>query len=382
MYLSIVTDTYPPDVNGVAMTLRRLRKAMQNLGHSVRVVRPKILGEAQSEDHPEADETPEIEVPSVPLFGYKGLRVGLPWGVQLRSMWSKERPDIIYIATESPLGLSAMWAANLLKIPIASGFHTNFHTYMAEYDLPILQGVADSYLRFIHNQTAATFAPSPDVAAKLQQAGYDNVKVLGRGVDTERFSPAHRDPDLRKLWGAEEDSPVAIYVGRIAAEKNLPLLVKSFLALRKSNPKTRCVLVGDGPKLGELEKNYPEFIFAGVRIKEDLARHYASADLFVFPSFTETFGNVVLEAMASGLLTISFDYAAPSIYIDHGANGYLAPFHDEESFLEACQRALTQWKNPELKAAARETTESISWESIAQQFARQLQELIPASPEK
>lgn len=375
MKLSIVTETYPPEVNGVAMTLHRISNELRRQGHGVTIIRPRQSSEAQDARY--ADET---IVPGLPLPGYDGLRFGLPCSHKLRKLWAEARPDIIYAATEGPLGQSAIKAAAALDIPIVSGFHTNFHEYMRHYKLPILEKMVQGFLRKTHNKTRRTFAPSRDVIERLEAMGIEGTRLLGRGVDTALFNPNKRDAALRQRWGVDEQGTVALFVSRLAAEKNIPLAAKAFERIKTLEPGTACVFVGDGPERAKLEKAHPDYIFAGMQQGEALARHYASADLFVFPSVTETFGNVVTEAMASGLVTLAYDYAAPGRYIEDGGNGFLAPFDDGPAFLKAADRALAQkgdW--PATRAAARTTAETLGWAGIVKQFVEDLDEAMAES---
>jgi len=373
MKISIVTETYPPEVNGVAMTLHRVSAELRKQGHQTEIIRPRQSSEAQ---HASYEDT--LIVRGLPLPGYDGLRFGLPCRSKLREHWTTRRPDIIYAATEGPLGQSAIRAAEDLKIPIVSGFHTNFHEYMKHYKLPILEKMVQGFLRKTHNRTRRTFAPSRDVITKLEAMGIEGTRLLGRGVDTTLFHPARRDPDLRQRWGVADDTGlVAIFVSRLAAEKNIPLAAKAFEAIQKQVPGAACVFVGDGPERTRLEKAHPTFIFSGMQQGEDLARHYASGDLFIFPSITETFGNVVTEAMASGLVTLAFDYAAPHRFIEDGTNGFLATFGNETEFLEAGKRAITAQEDwPKIRAAARRTAETLNWEGIVREFAAELQTVL------
>ncbi|MDQ8193567.1 glycosyltransferase family 1 protein [Coraliomargarita sp. SDUM461004] len=369
MKICIVTETYPPEVNGVAMTLHRISDELRQQGHRVSIVRPRQSSEAQN-----AQYTDETIVTGLPLPGYDGLRFGLPCRRKLRTLWAAEPPDIIYAATEGPLGQSSIKAAADLKIPIVSGFHTNFHEYMKHYKLPILEKMVEGFLRKTHNKTRRTFAPSQDVIQRLQDMGIEGTRLLGRGVDTKLFNPDKRDPQLRQRWGVRDDGLVALFVSRLAAEKNIPLAAQAFEQIKRDHPNVACVFVGDGPARAKLEKAHPDFIFAGMQKGEDLARHYASADLFVFPSVTETFGNVVTEAMASGLVTLAYDYAAPGRFIIDARNGFLAPFNDSAAFLQAAIRALSQKANwPSIRSAARNTAIGLGWEGIVKQFAADLE---------
>ena len=369
MKLLLVTDTYPPDINGVARTLRTWAEALRERGHHVKVVTTlEAASEAESR-HVTA---------SLPLPGYPGLRMGFASSRTMQSIIESERADVLYVATETPLGIAAIRAAKRLGVPVVSGFHTNFQTYLEEYCLPGLEAVAQAFLRTVHNQTARTLTPSEDTAEALRSWGIANVGVLGRGVDTRLFDPARRDESLRQKWGARPDAPVALYVGRLAAEKNLPLAALTMQKMREQRPDLVGVFVGDGPRSKWLEAEFPGFVFAGARVGEDLARHYASADVFVFPSLTETFGNVVLEAMASGLSVTAFDYAGPRLLIQDGINGHLVPFGDEKAFvaraLEACET-----DEPSLRRAARLTALHHSWERVVDQFEKELLSVMNAS---
>lgn len=364
MKITFVTDTYSPQANGVATTLERLVKGLQERGNEVDIIRPAIL----------ACEEAGLRVPSFGLPGYKEVRFGFPMKLVLQSRWSRNRPDVIYVATETPLGASAISAARALGIPAASGFHTNFQQYMAHYQMPLLEKATLKYLRHLHNRSTCTFVPSRDVIADLDARGFENLELLPKGVDTQLFSPKKRNLALRQSWGVREGSLVGLYVGRIAAEKNLPVVARSFVEVKKRIPDFQGVFVGDGPLLKEMKKEHPEFIYAGVQRGDDLAEHYASADLFVFPSITETFGNVTLEGMASGLAVVAYDYAAARQHIISGHNGFSVPFNDEEAFVvavvDAAKSDLT-----DLRAEARSSARKVRWKKVVKRFEKQLKNL-------
>lgn len=250
------------------------------------------------------------------------MQFGLPAGNTLRRRWSAKRPHAVYIATEGPLGASAMRTANALDIPVASGFHTRFHDYAAHYGLGLLAPLVRAHLLGFHRRAQMTLVPTRALHAELTDAGIDHVHKLRRGVDARLFTPERRDPALRKGWGMHDDAPVLLCVGRIAAEKNLGLAVQAFRALQSRLPGARIVLVGDGPQREALAAAYPDALFVGTKRDTELAAHYASADLFVFPSLSETFGNVVLEAMTSGLAVVAFDHAAAREHVANGISGW------------------------------------------------------------
>ncbi len=371
MNIALVTETFPPEVNGVAMTLSRLVGGMRARGHTVEVVRPrqKVELAAGVTDAGALD----YVVPGVPIPFYSALRMGLPVTGALKKRWRERRPDVVHIATEGPLGLAALRAAHLLKLPVTSSFHTNFHQYGGHYGLTLGRDLALRYLRWFHNRTRCTMVPASDLKAQLAADGFERLVVLARGVDGTLFTPAKRSETLRAEWGAAEGDPVMIYVGRVAAEKNLALAVEAFLELQRVEPRAKFVLVGDGPERAALEKAHPDFHYAGMRRGEELAAHYASADVFAFASVTETFGNVVTEALASGLVVLAYDYAATREHVRDGVNGFAAKFGDREAFLAGVRTVLARrgdW--PMIREEARKTAKDITWEAIFDVYEREL----------
>lgn len=362
LHIALVTETYPPEINGVAMTLGQIVAALQARGHRIQLVRPRQAGDAASLS---ANGIEQALVTGLPIPGYAGLKLGLPAKRRLLRLWSHSRPDIVHIATEGPLGWSALSAARRLAIPVVAGFHTNFHHYSRHYGLGWLQPAIHGYLRHFHNRAQLTLVPTEALRAELAAAHYRNLAVVARGVDTRLFCPSRRSAELRRAWGVGEDDLVVLYVGRLAPEKNLPLLLRAFDAIRALRPDARLVLVGDGPARAALTARHPEFIFCGSRTGEELATHYASGDCFLLPSLTETFGNVLLEAMASGLAVLAFDYAAAAEHIVSGNNGLTAPFGDAGAFV-AQARWLAQQAEARraLGQAARATALGLSWEAV------------------
>jgi glycosyltransferase involved in cell wall biosynthesis len=324
MRYAIVTETYPPEVNGVALTVRALERGLRARGHQVRVVRPLLAADEDTV----AEDANTLFVRGAALPRYPGLRFGLPAARRLRACFDDFSPDAIYVATEGPLGWSALRVARSLNIPAATGFHTRFDRYMRDYALPFMEKIALGWMRGFHNRGQATLVPTRQLQEELRSAGFANVVRLARAVDTQHFDPAHRDDALRAHWCAG-DGPAVIHVGRIAAEKNLGLLVRAFRALQRQCPGARLIWVGDGPQRAALARANPDFIFCGVQRGAALARHFASADLFLFPSLSETFGNVTLEAMASGVPTVAFDYGAAREHLQDGVHGALARAEDD-----------------------------------------------------
>ncbi len=372
--VAVVTETYPPEINGVANTMRQLVRGLARRGHEVNLIRPR---QGRGQTARDQDAVLETLVPGLPLPGYRGLRFGLPVYSRLRRLWHKWSPDVVYIATQGPLGHAALNAARAREVPAITGFHTQFEQYSQHYGLGILMHQISQTLKHFHNRSNATLVPTSELRDQLIDQGFHNVHVFGRGVDTDLFTPARRNLALRAGWGSDAAGLVVLYVGRLAAEKNLDLALECFAAIALQDPSARFVLVGDGPGLERLRRDYPSYHFAGPRVGEELAEHYASGDLFVFPSLTETFGNVVPEAMASGLAVVAFDYAAAHSYIERWRNGVTVPMDEQSSFVSAALAlAADRDRLRALGHAARRTAEGLDWERVIQGVEDQLRNVI------
>ncbi len=327
--IAVVTETYPPDINGVAHTLSKIVDGLQRNGHVLWLIRPKHQA---SDTATRSDRYQEILVKGLPIPFYKQLRMGLPAKRELTRLWSRQRPDIVHIATEGPLGWSALQVAKKLKLPVSTDFRTNFHAYSQHYGIGWLSGAIMAYLKKFHNAAQATMVPTSQLQGELDKVGFKHLSVVPRGVDTDVFSPDHRNEALRSSWGADSTTRVLLYVGRLAPEKNLKLVIQTYNNLKRNHADIKLVLVGDGPMRAGLEKDNPEVIFAGFQTGASLAQHYASGDIFLFASQTETFGNVTLEAMASRLAIVAFHHAAAGELIQSGVNGMLARTHSALDF--------------------------------------------------
>ena len=336
MRFTVVTETYPPEVNGVALTVHALECGLRGRGHQVGVVRPRQVVQTVESLANVGDD--QVLVRGAPLPRYPGLRFGMPAGRTLTKLWRRQRPDAIYVATEGPLGWSALRTARQLGIPATTGFHTRFDEYMQRYGAGLLTPIAFAWMRRFHNSAGATLVPTDELADFLRNRGFRNVQLLRRAVDTQLFDPRRRDLELRRSWGLADDALAVTYMGRIAAEKNLELAVQAFRKLQQRQPDARFVWIGDGPSRAGIAAANPDFIFTGVQRGETLARHFASTDLFVFPSTTETFGNVTLEAMASAIPTVAFDYGAAKEHLLDGEHGATVPFGDHAAFVDAVLR--------------------------------------------
>lgn len=370
-HITIVTETFDPEINGVASTLRHLCQGLMQRGHQVTVIRPRQRHEASGAIAGAGDAlfSNEYIVAGLPLPGYSDLRIGFARPSTLVRLWQHQRPDALYVATQGPLGWAAVSAARRLQLPVTSGFHTNFHRYSRYYGAGFLERLLCLYGRWFHNRTSRTLVPTRAMQRQLEDMGVTETGLWSRGVDCRRFDPGRRDTDLRKTWGLGNDDRAVLYVGRLASEKNLQMVVTCFERLRSLHPRARLVLVGDGPLKKRLSQRHPDYVFCGTQRGSALARHYASGDIFLFPSKTDTFGNVVTEAMASGLAVVAFDDAAASEHIRHEENGMKAPLDDNDAFIDAALKLADQ---PTLlgrvRSQARRDALDLHWNRLIEQF--------------
>jgi glycosyltransferase involved in cell wall biosynthesis len=361
--LVLVTETFPPEVNGVARTLGRWVDTFRDRGHNVTVIRPRQAGEPSHPAH----------VLGLPLPFYPRLRFGIASPGRMAALLSRMNADLVHVATEGPLGWAAVQAASRLQVPVASSFHTNFDHYLRHYGVGVFETPLLAYLRWFHNRTGVTLVPSRATQQRLQAAGVHRVAIWSRGVDGEVFHPRFRDHALRSRMGLRPDDILLLYVGRLAVEKNLAALLEAFARLRLLTPEPvrqqlRLSLVGDGPLLASLKAATPPgVILAGELRGTALSRWYASGDVFVFPSITETFGNVVLEAQASGLPVVGFDCPALAERITPGCDGFLVPRGGDlaEVLLPLCADLQ---KRQRLGRQARLTAESQDWRPIFEEL--------------
>lgn len=372
MRIAVVTETYPPELNGVSLTVERAVRHLRARGHAVELVRPRQPGEAA------LDSETELRTGGCPIPMYPDLRIGLASSGSLRQRFQRTRPQLVHVATEGPLGWAALRAARSLGLPVTSDFRTNFHQYSRYYGLGWLAPVVHDALRRFHNRAQLTFVPTQAVQRELSAAGFERLEVVGRGVDTVMFTPDKRNEALRRAWGAG-DGPVLLYVGRLAAEKNVTLALCAFEAVRLRMPSARMVVVGDGPMRRKLQEDFPAANFVGVQRGEALASHYASADLFLFPSLSDTFGNVTLEALSSGLPVVAFDTAAAADHVDDCDSGLLAPVGDEKAFIASvCSLAWQHRQLGSVRRHARRTALNTQWPEVLARFEKHLVDTLAA----
>jgi len=335
MRIALFTDTFLPQVNGVARTLGRWLEQARARGHEVAVVAPRV---------PRADPSDAdlyIDPPSFPFPLYPELRVAAPPGP-----WDTRRlrtfaPDLVHVATEFGIGWGGTAFADANTIPLVTSFHTDFPAYLAGYGLGGLERHAWEYLRSFHRRASVTYCPSRITLAQLQRAGFhDRLRVWSRGVDAVHFTPRRRS-DATRAAIAPGASRILLYVGRLAPEKRLDVLLDAFATVRRHMEDVALVVVGHGPAADQLRRRAGDRVrFTGYLTGDALADAYAAADVFVFPSETETFGNVVVEALASGLAVVAADSGGAAETVRNGGNGLLVPAGDADAFARAMLQLL------------------------------------------
>ena len=375
MHIAYVTETWPPELNGVSLTVERTVRHLRARGHVVELVRPRQPADGDAAPEAAAGEwlTAGCRLPM-----YPDLRLGLARPATLARRFEAVGCELVHLATPGPLAWAALAAARSLGLPVSSDFRTNFHQYSRHYGLGLLSPLVLAGLRRLHNATRCTFVPTRALQRELAHAGFERLAVVGRGVDTERFSPARRSAALRERWGVDEHDPVLLHVGRLAAEKNVFLALRAFEAVQRQRPGARMVLVGDGPARERLQAALPAAHFAGMQRGDELAAHYASADLFLFPSLSDTFGNVTLEALASGLPVVAYDTAAAAEHVTSGMNGLLVAPGDEQAFMAAACRLVAE--PPQQLAAMRDAATGAArkarWSEVLDGFEAVLQQIV------
>lgn len=377
MRIAVVTETWPPEVNGVALTVQQFVLQLRALGHEIELTRPT---QTSDQTAPVPLELQQHLVRGMRLPRYPDLRMGFPSAATFRRNWKLKRPDAVYVATEGPLGWSAVRVARELGIRAVTGLHTRFDDYMAHYGARLLTPIVLAWMRRFHNRADLTLVPTKQLLDALSAQGFRKLGQLARAVDCERFNPKNRSSELRASWGLTPETLAVLHVGRIAPEKNLDLVVRAYERIKKDIPQARMIWVGEGPALAELRARHPDHVFCGLRRGIDLSQHYASGDLFLFPSLTDTFGNVTLEAMASGLPVVAFDYAAAREHIHDGVSGRTVAFGDGDAFVHAA--ALLASDRPlrsEMGLLARSALTALDQRQVA---LRLLKALIPDAMEE
>lgn len=372
--VALVSETWFPQVNGVSRSLEKLVETLVGGGDSVRLFIPR---------YPESCLPAEVSAATFrafPLPFYPEVLLPVVTPAAVAREMASYRPDVVHIATEGPLGWAALRASRRLGLPVVSSYHTSFAHYLRLYGAGWLEGAAWRYLRGFHNATAATFCPTPSIRAQLLEKGFERVEIWSRGVNSSHFHPGKRHSELRRRLGVPENAIALACCGRLAAEKNVETLLAAFRQLPSTLP-VHLLLIGDGPLRPKLEAaSDPRVIFTGYQRGEDLARLYASADLFVFPSLSDTFGNVLLEAMASGLPAVTFDVPGPRDVVLHGETGLLVGEDGAEPLAAALAGLLSDpARLAEMATNARRYAATCNWETINAVVRRRYLDVLTAA---
>jgi glycosyltransferase involved in cell wall biosynthesis len=322
--IAYFTESVPPLTDGVARTYTRLAETLNSKKIDFRFFAPVL----PTETEPWRGRVKKV--PSVPFPLYRYYRVGIPYGQNLDLLLDRFQPDLIQVAAPTPLCIYGQNYAFRKKLPVVASYHTHFVDYFPYYGFGWATDIGWQFMQWFFNRNLATFAPTPGTVSELVSRGFQNVQLWPRGIDGHKFSPDHRNMALRKKLGLGKE-PLLLFVGRMVGEKDLADLAQAALILRQKGYKFQMAFAGDGPYRTVMEKQFPRDHFFGFIQGRKLSELYASSDLFVFPSTTETFGNVVLEAFASGLPVIGVRKGGVADLVQDRANGFLArPNHPQD----------------------------------------------------
>lgn len=333
--VALFTGNYNHIRDGVSLTLNRWVSYLLNNGADVLVFGPTI-------DKPDLDHVGELSpVPSIKMPGRPEYRITTGFPKAKREQLERFNPDIVHIASPDILGFKALRWADKAGVPIVSSYHTHFTSYLKYYNLTFLETLGWVYLRWFYKHCEQIYVPTISMKQELIERKIGRspevLKIWARGVDTELFNPSKRDKDWRKSLGFSDDNVVFAFVSRLVLEKNLKLFANVINELQRKYPLVKSMIVGDGPARAELEEELPDTTFTGFLTGDNLAKAYASSDVFFFPSDTETFGNVTLEAMASGLPCLVADAQGSKSLVDYNENGYLIPVTEKSRFLRCAE---------------------------------------------
>ncbi|MGM0903568.1 MAG: glycosyltransferase family 4 protein [Bacillota bacterium] len=370
MKIAFFTDTFTPQVNGVARTFQRFAEYLDGKRIEYRFFVPETDENLFS--------TQIFRFTSIPFFIYPECRLALPNVIHIKKELEKFQPDLIHIATPFNMGLTGLVYGKKLNIPMVGSYHTHFDRYLEYYDLQFLSSFMWRYMNWFHQSFEKTFVPSMETKKEVESKGFSNVHIWSRGVDCDTFHPYFSSYRLRDKFKIKAPFLLS-FVGRLAPEKDLDLLMKAAHQLPESiKEKVHWLIAGDGPLLEELQKEKPpNMTFVGYLKGEQLAELYAASDLFVFPSTTETFGNVVLEANACRTAVIGARAGGVQEIIRHGETGLLCEPKSVEDFVNNICRLID---HPSLikrmGMEARKFALRQSWDTIFSDLLLQYEEVI------
>ncbi len=384
--IALFSGAYNHISDGVTLTLNRLVRYLENHGAKALVFAP-TTNKAPALVH----NGTLISVPSIPVPGRSDYRLSIGLSRKGWSNLEAFEPDLIHIATPDYAGAQALKWAKSRQIPAVSSFHTHFTAYLKYfakynplYSMDFLEDTAWRYARWFYSQVEHIYVPSPSIGDMLRSHRITRgIRVWARGVDPNQFSPDHRNQTWRFSHGFEEEDIVISYVGRLVWEKNLAIFADVLEHLSASGIAHKILIVGDGPAQDILKERLSGAVFTGPLSGKELATAYASSDVFLFPSDTETFGNVTLEAMASGLPTVCANASGSDLLVLDGKSGYLAPAQDTDAFLEHVTRLISDDSlRKTLGNAARERAMTFEWTNIMNRLTNYYQEIWQDLPEK
>lgn len=363
MRICLATDTFLPEVNGVTTVLAQMRDGLRRRGHEVQVLAPSY-GSLLS------DESGVRRLGAIPAPGYPQVRLSFPWGRGLGRLFDQFSPDVIHAVTEGPLGLYGRGYAVRRRLPLVSSFHTDFPRYAAHYFGQFAVGPTQGYLRWFHNAAGMTQTPSELSRDELLAMGVPRATVWGRGVDTAWFRPDRRSAARRALMGLEGERTLVLHVGRLAVEKNVETLVAAFVQARdRLGEQAVFCVAGDGPKAGWVRSSLPFARHLGFLDRQVLADLYADADVFVFPSATETCGLVALESLASGVPVIAANAGGVKENLRQDITGMLVNPGDPAAFATAIEQLIA---DGEQRRAMHEAARAFA---VGRDWARELDQL-------
>lgn len=365
MRIALFTGAYNHIADGVSLTLNRLVRYLEENGATVHIYAPTVANPAI--EHAGT----LVSVPSISAPGRPEYRISLGISKNARSDLTDFRPTLFHIATPDLLGIQAMRIALKSRTPVVATYHTHFASYLAYYQLGALTNGVWRYLKWFYGQCNEVYVPTSSMIEVLQRHGIaGNLKLWARGVDSSLFNPCKRSTAWRQEQGIADNDVVIAFVSRLVVEKGLDIVSSVLSGLKAKGLKHRAVFVGEGPERQKLERAHPGAIFTGHLSGEALATAYASADVFLFPSETETFGNVTLEAMSSGLPVVVANATGSSSLVQNGVTGYLAVPNDATSFLDASERLVADpVMRRSMGSAAREAAEQFEWSRILKMMA-------------
>lgn len=330
----LYTGAYNHIRDGVALTLNRMVSYLLGQGHEVLVLAP-------TNSNPVIDHAGDLRpVPSVILPGRSDYRLSISLTANLKQQIVDFDPTIVHIATPDFVGFQVQkWAREQQHLPVVCSFHTHFTSYLSYYNLGFLEGMTWDLLRRFYSSCDHTYVPSHGIADELREHGvHDGLLLWTRGVDTEMYSPSRRCPALRSKLAVDDDEPVVLLACRLVWEKGLQVYVDVIRKLEAAGVRHKSVVAGDGPARAKMQQLLPNTVFLGAQSSQQLSCAYASADVYVFPSHTETFGVTTLEALASGLPVVVANASGPAMMVEHGRNGFMAPPSDSEAFYRYTRR--------------------------------------------